>query len=359
MTIQGDPGTQHEGEGTTSRPSDPGISVLVVGAAGMLGRKLAASLARRATLGTRPIRSLTLSDVTEPGKPSEARVDDIACVGVDLVEPHAAERLVEGRPDVIFHLAAIVSGEAEADFAKGYAINLDASRGLLEAIRRANETRTYRPRIVYASSIAVFGAPFPATIDDEFLTAPSTSYGTQKAIVELLLNDFSRREIVDAVSIRLPTICVRPGAPNAAASGFFSNIIREPLRGRAARLPVDPSVRHWFASPRSAVGFLERAAVIDTTVLGTRRALNMPGLSATVQEQLDALRRVAGDDAVELVEHDPDPAIQRIVSSWPQELDAGRATALGFAAEQTFDDIIRVHLEDESGSTGAPDERRG
>lgn len=165
MTIQGDHGAQHDREDMTSRPSDSEIRVLVVGAAGMLGRKLAASLARRATLGTHRIGSLTLSDVTEPEKPSEARIDDVACIGIDLVEPRAAERLVEDRPDVIFHLAAIVSGEAEADLVKGYAINLDASRGLLEAIRRANETHTYRPRVVYASSIAVFGAPFPATIE--------------------------------------------------------------------------------------------------------------------------------------------------------------------------------------------------
>ena len=199
---------------------------------------------------------------------------------------------------LIFHLAAIVSGEAEADFEKGYRINLDGTRFLLEAIRLEGLKSPYKPRLVFTSSIAVFGAPFPEAIGDEFFSTPLTSYGTQKAICELLLNDYSRKGFVDGVGIRLPTIVVRPGKPNAAASGFFSNILREPLVGQEAVLPVSRDVRHWFASPRAAVGFLKHAATMDTSLLGWRRTLSAPGLSATVGEEIEALRRVAGDKAV-------------------------------------------------------------
>ena len=174
----------------------------------------------------------------------------------DLAAPGAAERLVAGRPDVIFHLAAVVSGEAEADFDHGYRVNLDGTRALLEAIRAAHATDGYRPRLVFSSSIAVFGAPLPDVTPEDFAATPLTSYGTQKAIGELLLADYTRRGFVDGVGIRLPTICIRPGRPNQAASGFFSSILREPLVGQEAILPVPETVRHWFASPRSAVGLL-------------------------------------------------------------------------------------------------------
>ena len=224
----------------------------------------------------------------------------------------------------------------------------------------------YRPRFVFASSIAVFGAPFPDVIGDEFLVAPRTSYGTQKAMCELLLDDYSRRGVLDGIGIRLPTICVRPGSPNKAASGFFSSIIREPLNGEPATLPVPDDLRHWHASPRAAVGFLTRAATLDTAVLGDRRALTMPGVSVTVGEQFAALRAVAGDRAVELIRRVPDETVSRIVSTWPERFDAGRAVALGFAAEASFDEIVRVHVEDELGGRsqcshepGRPRHRRG
>jgi D-erythronate 2-dehydrogenase len=193
----------------------------------------------------------------------------------------------------------------------------------------------------------------PDLIADDHPTTPATSYGTQKAIVELLLADYTRRGFVDGVAIRLPTICVRPGAPNLAASGFFSNIIREPLHGLPAVLPVSLEVRHWFASPRAAVGFLLRAATMDASVLGLRRSLTMPGLSATVGEQLEALRRVAGDEAVALIRSQPDEAIARIVDGWPRGFDARRASELGFIAERTFDEIVGVYVEDEMGGTVA------
>ena len=246
---------------------------------------------------------------------------------------------------MIFHLAAIVSAEAEADFDKGYRINLDGTRQLFEAVRQVGDG--YAPRLVFTSSIAVFGAPFPDAIGDEFLTAPLTSYGTQKAIGELLLSDYSRRGFFDGIGIRLPTICVRPGTPNKAASGFFSNIIREPLKGEEAVLPVPDDVMHWHASPRSAVGFLIHAATMDAARLGPRRVLNMPGVAATVAEQIQALRKVAGDNVVNRIRREPDPMIARIVSGWPRRFDARRARELGFAAEDSFEDIIRIHIEDE------------
>jgi nucleoside-diphosphate-sugar epimerase len=247
---------------------------------------------------------------------------------------------------VIFHLAAIVSGEAEADFDKGYRINLDGTHFLIEAIRAIGDG--YKPRLVFTSSIAVFGAPFPEKIGDEFFHTPLTSYGTQKSICELLVADYSRRGFLDGVGIRLPTICVRPGKPNKAASGFFSNIIRDPLAGLDAVLPVSEDVRHWHASPRSAVGFLIHAATMDTAAIGPRRNLSMPGLSVTVGEQIAALERVAGKNVVARIKPVPDPVIMGIVSGWPRDFVTDRARALGFTtAEQTFDDIIRIHIEDE------------
>ena len=268
---------------------------------------------------------------------------------LDIADPRAVEGVIAERPDVIFHLAAIVSGEAEADFEKGYRVNLDGARNILEAVRREGRDSAYRPRIVFASSIAVFGAPFPERIGDEFFTTPLTSYGTQKAISELLVCDYTRRGFIDGVAIRLPTICIRPGKPNKAASGFFSNILREPLVGLEAVLPVSEDVRHWHASPRAAVGFMVHAATMDLAAMGARRALTMPGLSATVAEQIEALRRAAGDKAVRLIRSEPDPAIIRIVEGWPRAFDARRALGLGFRADSSFDEIIRIHIEDELG----------
>jgi nucleoside-diphosphate-sugar epimerase len=270
----------------------------------------------------------------------------------DLSAPGEAACMVGSRPDVIFHLAAIVSGEAEADFDKGYRINLDGTRLLFEAIRQEGiRTPGYCPRVVFTSSIVVFGAPFPEAIPDDFHLTPLTSYGTQKTIGELLLADYSRRGFLDGIGIRLPTICVRPGKPNKAASGFFSSILREPLAGLPAVLPVPDTVMHWHASPRAAVGFLLHAATLDTAPMGARRSLTMPGLAATVAEQIEALRRVAGDKAVALIRREPDETVWRIISGWPRRFDARRAEQLGFVAEKTFDEIIRAHVEDELGGS--------
>ncbi|OYW35466.1 MAG: NAD-dependent epimerase [Azorhizobium sp. 12-66-6] len=310
----------------------------------MVGRKLIERLARDGRLGGTPISALVAHDVVAPARieapfPIQSRVSDLSV-------PGEAGALVADRPDVIFHLAAIVSGEAEVEFEKGYRINLDGTRFLFDAVRALPD---YAPRLVFTSSIAVFGAPFPEAIGDEFFSTPLTSYGTQKAICELLLADYSRRGLFDGVGIRLPTICVRPGKPNKAASGFFSGIIREPLAGQEAVLPVGEDVMHWHASPRSAVGFLLHAALMDTAPLGARRTLTMPGLAVTVGEQIEALRQIAGDRAVARIRHERDPVIEGIVSGWPRKFDAARAVALGFTADASFEEIIRIHIADELG----------
>lgn len=319
------------------------MRILVIGAGGMLGAKLIARLSRDGGVGGRKIDHMTRADAM-PCVPIEANftVETISC---DISAAGLADRMMAGKPDLIFHLAAIVSGEAERDFDKGYRINLDATRYLLDAARVAGHC----PKIIFTSSIAVFGSPFPDVISDDYLTAPLTSYGTQKAMAELLISDYSRRGFVDGVALRMPTVCVRPGLPNAAASGFFSSIIREPLVGLPSVLPVVDTVRHWFASPRAAVEFLIRAADMDLSVLGARRTLNLPGLSCTVADQIEALRRVAGEKAVALISRVPDPVIAQIVDGWPQRFDAERAIGLGFSAEDSFDTIIRSHIEDELG----------
>ena len=320
------------------------MKILITGGAGMIGRKLAERLARDGALGGKPVSKLTLYDVV-PGKvPDGAKMPVTVATG-DLPAPGEADKLLADHPDVVFHLAAIVSGEAEQDFDKGYRINMDGTRGVLEAARKAG----HKPRLVFASSIAVFGSPFPEAIGDEFFNTPLTSYGTQKTIGELLVTDYSRKGFLDGISIRLPTICVRPGKPNKAASGFFSNIMREPLAGEEAVLPVSESVMHWHASPRAAVGFMLHAATLDLSKLGWRRALTMPGLAVTVGEQIAALKKVAGDKVAGRIRRVPDPFVEGIVAGWPRNFAPTRALALGFKPDASFEDIIRIHIEDELG----------
>jgi nucleoside-diphosphate-sugar epimerase len=318
------------------------MRVLITGAAGMIGRKLAARLASDGELRGQAITALDLHDIVAAEPVTVAGAETSVFTG-DLADAGAAERLVALKPDVIFHLAGVVSGEAEANFDLGYRVNLDGTRALFDEVRLAD----YSPRVVFTSSIAVFGAPFPDVIPDEFHPTPMTSYGTQKLIGEALLADYSRRGFFDGIGIRLPTICVRPGKPNKAASSFFSGIIREPLAGQEAILPVPRSVLHTHASPRSAVGFLVRAAGIDGEAVGPRRNLNMPGVAVTVAEQIEALGRVAGNNVVSLIREAPDDAVWAIVQNWPTRFEASRAKVLGFQAELNFDDIIRAHIEDE------------
>jgi len=322
------------------------MRILILGAAGMIGRKLTEKLLADETLASQPISSLQLVDIIKPAAYPDSSLA-IDAQAADLSIPGVAEQILTSRPDVIYHLAAVVSGEAESNLSKGYQVNMEGTRQLLEAIRLNHENDSYCPRVIFSSSIAVFGTPLPNPIPENHHLTPLTSYGTQKAIGELLLADYHRRGILLGTGLRLPTICIRPGKPNQAASSFFSGILREPINGKTAVLPVADTVRHWFASPRAAVGFLQHAATLTREQLGTHCNLSLPGLSATVAEQLDALQRMVGADALALVKRVPDNTIINIVDSWAQALDASRAIELGFAAEQSFDDIIRVYLEDE------------
>jgi len=315
--------------------------ILILGGGGMIGQNLARRILDKNIF---PGADLTLFDRTFPegGAPAKS-------ITGSITDPDTARHLAAHHPDVIFHLAAIVSGEAEAEFDLGWDVNMMASWHLLNALKAEHwkSGGTYRPKLVFTSSIAVFGGPYPDKIGDDFLSAPQTSYGAQKAACELMVSDFSRKGFIDGLSLRLPTICVRPGKPNAAASGFFSGIIREPLNGMEAILPVPDTVRHWHASPRAAARFLTHAATLDTDLLAGRRALNLPGFSCTVAEQIEALRRAAGQQAVDLIKPVPDPAIIEIVEGWPRDFSPDRAIALGFEAEKNFDEIIAVYMEDD------------
>ena len=323
------------------------MRLMILGAAGMIGRKLTNRLiTKREILQSND--ELILHDIITPPMPEGHKA---TCLSGDLSDPSIATILASYAPDIIFHLASIVSGEAEADFDKGWAVNMGGNHHLCEALRAQHEQSagTYRPRVIFASSIAVFGPPFPETagIDDYHSCRPQTSYGAQKAISELLFADYARKGFIEAINIRLPTICVRPGKANAAASSFFSGIIREPLQGESARLPVSDTVRHWHASPRSAARFFTHAAQIDTQLIHPSLTLNMPGLSVTVAEQIETLRAVAGEACVAHIQPDFDETISAIVQSWPQRFNPEQALSLGFRAETDFKQIIEIFIEDD------------
>ena len=248
------------------------MKILIMGGAGMIGQKLLNLILKKEKINNQKITEITLFDIIEAPYPDGTNIP-IQSKSGDISKTDVSKNLISSKPDIIFHLAAIVSGQAEQEFDLGWDINAKGSWGLFEAIR--NQGENYCPRLVFTSSIAVFGAPFPNKIPDDFFTTPLTSYGAQKAISELLLADYSRKKMIDGVSIRLPTICVRPGKPNLAASGFFSGIIREPLNGQEAILPVNTDVRHWHATPRAAAGFLVHAAELDTPKLNDRITLNL------------------------------------------------------------------------------------
>ena len=307
------------------------MHILITGAGGMIGAKLLAAFARGE--GPLMIGKLTLADIKPPPVP-DGFTCDIKPVACDITSPADIAPLIADHPDLIIHLAAVVSGEAEADFEKGYRVNMDGTRNLLEAIRLEGANSPYCPRIIFTSSVATFGGPYPESIPDDFINSPQNSYGVQKVIGEMLLSDYTRRGFIDGIGIRVPTICIRHGKPK----------VRE---HSVKKVPVSTEVRHWFASPRAAAGYLAHACVMDSSQIGNRRILNMPGVSATVGEQIEALRRHGGDAAVKLIRHQPDPAIQQVIAGWPERFDASRALALGFTAEQSFDDIIRVFLDED------------
>jgi nucleoside-diphosphate-sugar epimerase len=324
------------------------MHILITGAAGMIGRKLTARLVKDGGVNGRTIERLTLTDLAAPETPASFP-GKVECIAADLPASGVAEKLIAARPEMIFHLAGVVSGEAELDLEKGYRVNLDGTRALLGAICKTSDG--YKPRVIFTSSIAVFGAPFPHAIPDDFHLTPLTSYGAQKAMCEAMLADYARRGMLEGVGIRLPTIAVRPGKPNKAASSFFSSIVREPLNGEEALLPVAETVTHTHASPRSAVGFLIHAAGLAQADIGPRVNLTMPGVCCTVSEQIAALRRIAGDKVTARIRHKADALVMRIVEGWPQRFDPKRATALGFRAENSFDEIIRVHIDEDRGGS--------
>jgi nucleoside-diphosphate-sugar epimerase len=324
------------------------MKILITGGGGMLGQKLIAGLAKVGSLNGKKIESITVVDAYKQSQALDGFDFKITSKIVDITDRAECEAMIAEKPDVIFHLAAIVSGEAESDFEKGYRVNVDGMRNLFEAIRLISND--YCPRVVFTSSVAVYGGPYLEVADDNFILQPATSYGVQKAIGELLLNDYSRRGFFDGVGLRIPTLCVRPGLPNSAASGVFSNIIREPLMGIEATLTAGKDASMIFTSPRSAVGFLIHAAQMDTSHLGARRSLMMPGIYATLGDEIDALRRVAGDKIVGFIKEEIDPFVQEMLKSWNfPKFDAKRARSLGFTCEDSFDELIKTHIADELG----------
>ena len=326
------------------------MRILITGGSGFLGRRLAAALLSTGTVtvdeGTpSPIERITLFDSV----PADDLVPDsrVELLTGDITDRNAVEHAA-AEADLVWHLAAVVSAGAEADFDLGYRINVDGTRLLLEALRATNR----RPRVVFASGFAVFGGEMPESVTDEFHTTPQSSYGTQKAIGELLIADYSRKGFLDGRSLRLPTIVVRPGKPNRAASTFASSIIREPLIGAEAICPVRRDTAIYILSPRRVTEALLRAMRLPDSVWGANRTLPLPGITVTVGTMVDVLARVAGEAAAERIRWQPDPAIQRIVESWPVRAEARRARSLGFTDDGSFEAILRAHLEDEIGAGG-------
>ena len=322
------------------------MRLLITGGAGFVGARLARTLLARGRLAGRDIERVVLADQAAPPADLAAHPAVEARIGT-LLDQCGAWR---GEPfDGVFHLASAVSGECEADFELGLRSNLDSTRALLDALRTAGNT----PRLVFSSSVAVFGPdparPLPLLVADDTLPTPQTSYGTHKLICEHLVADYTRKGFVDGRAARLMTVTVRPGRPNGAASSFFSGIIREPLAGEEAVLPVDPSVSHPVSSPQRTVDGLVAVYEASQEQLGGRMALNLPALNVSVSTMLDALERVAGPAARARVRFAPDPVIQRIVSGWAAGATAERAARLGLQPETSFDDIIRAYIADHEG----------
>ncbi len=317
------------------------MNVLIIGGGGFLGQKLAKALAARGTLRGQPIRKLILADLAAPADvsapfPVETRTADIT----DAAQMRA---LMQDRPDVIYHLAAIVSGQAEAEFDLGMNVNLFGTINVFEAARALGTN----PVLVFTSSIAVYGGEAPDPIEDWTLLNPQTSYGAQKAAAEALLNDFSRKGFFDGRGLRLPTISIRPGKPNKAASSFMSSIFREPLQGQEAVCPVSPDYEHWFLSPRRCIENLIIAAEIPADAWGQNRCLALPGRTHSIGEMVEAMRRVAGDEPVARIRWEPDPELQSIVMGWRGRFNPTKALRLGFKNDDSFEDNVRYFLEDD------------
>jgi len=334
------------------------MNILITGGSGFLGARLARALLAQGSLSVagaaaRPIETITLADRAPP--PDDVAADKrVRFVGGDLNEQIASRAVPAAGTDIVFHLAAAVSGECEADFDLGMHSNFDATRMLLDACRALGG----QPMFVFASSLAVFGnlpgQPLPALIEDFTLPTPQSSYGIQKFIGEQLVADFARKGFVRGRSARLMTVSVRPGRPNGAASSFFSGMIREPLAGLRAQVPVPPETRHAFLSPRLTTAALIRVAEATDEEWGPLTAINLPAMGATVGEMAAALGRVAGPAATALLDWTPDPAILRLVKTWPGNVASARARALGMQSDVDFDTIVRDYIRENPGAVKLP-----
>ncbi len=324
------------------------MRIVITGGAGFIGKKLARALLVRGTLmdqnGTvQSLRTITLFDVVEAdGLPDDPRLETVAG---DITDPAAVKELIGTRTDGVFHLAAIVSANAEQDFDLGYRVNLDGTRHVLESCRALEQP----VRLVFASSVAVYGGEMPAVLDDGTILTPQTSYGAQKAAGELMLNDYGRKGFVDGRALRLPTIVVRPGKPNKAASTFASSIIREPLAGEEAVCPVAREAEMYILSPRRVIQALTHAFEQPAAAFGMTRMLTLPGITVSIGQMVDALAEIAGERVARRIRWQPDPMIQRIVAGWPARFDAERGRQMGFEPDADVGEIIRAHIEDELG----------
>jgi len=317
------------------------MHVLILGGGGFLGKRLTQELLAEGGLVQGEISRLTAMDIVIPkDMPQDRRLD---CIASDFSDAATIRNVLQQKPDMIFHLAAIVSGEAEKNFDLGMKINFHASLQLLEFCRSLE----IRPRIVFSSSCGVFGGDVAKVIVDETGPRPRSSYGTEKAMVELLMNDYSRRGFVDARSLRLPTIAVRPGKPNAATSSFISSIIREPLNGKKATYPVPAEAAFWILSPKQVIRNFIHAANIDEELLGEDRMINLPGLTVSVGEMINSLEEITNPEVTKLISYAPDSFLQSIVLTWPPHYDTQRANKLGFVRDASAEEIIRTYIEEE------------
>ena len=312
------------------------MKVVITGGAGFIGSKLA-----RALLGRDDVERLVLFDVAPPAAPPDD--DRVELRTGDIAEPVDVAAALGPDASLVFHLAAVVSGQAEAEFDLGLRVNLDGTRTLLEACRGLAAP----PRVVFTSSVAAFGGALPEVLSDATPTNPQTSYGNQKVIGEHLVKDYSRKGFIDGRALRLPTIVVRPGAPNLAASGFASSIVREPLMGRDYICPVAPEVRMWSLSPRRAVAALLHAAELPAEAWGVDRVLNLPGLTVSMAETVAAMRRLAGDAPLKRLGWQTDDTIMGFVEGWPASFETPRALAMGFEPDAGIDEIVAAFIEDE------------
>jgi D-erythronate 2-dehydrogenase len=323
------------------------MKVVITGGTGFIGRRLARRLLQRGALAGPDGREAAIDELvlfdTAPASPPFAADNRLKIVTGDVADAATMRRLIDGATGSVFHLAAVVSGQAEADTDIGYRVNLDGMRAVLEACRALGT----RPRLVFSSSLAVYGGDMPAAITDETPLTPQTSYGAQKAIGELLVNDYSRKGYVDGRCIRLPTIVVRPGRPNRAASTWVSSLFREPLSGAEVACPVSRDSAMACLSPRRLVAAMERIHDLPAERFGFSRTVLLPGISVSVAEMVEAVRRAGGEEAAQRIRWEPDPVIQRMVDGWPRAISAKRAASLGIAADADIDEIVRAFIEDD------------